>query len=63
MDVARKNYSSVETSEKRRNIKAKGRGVTKNKSRRVVGDDAVNEILEILTKSLRQLLMKGVKVD
>ena len=63
MDVARKNDSSVETSEKRRNIKVKGRGVAKKKSRRVVGDDAVNEILEILTKSLRQLLMKGVKVD
>ena len=61
-EVARKNYPSVETFKKRRRIKQRGGGVggvAKRKSRRVVGDDVVKEIPKIVTKSLRQLLMKG----
>ena len=34
-------------------------GVAKRKSRRVVGDDVVIEIPKTVSKSLRQLLMKG----
>ena len=57
-EVARKNYPSVETFKKKRRRKPKGE-VAKRKSRRVVGDDVVKEISKIVTKSMRQLLMKG----
>ena len=39
-------------------MKAKG-GVAKRKSRRVAGEEEVLEIPKTMTKSLRQLLMKG----
>ena len=49
----------VETSKKRRKIKPKG-GESQRKSRRVVGDDVVNEkIHATMPKSLISLLLKG----
>ena len=57
-EVGRTNYHSGEIRKKRRKLKPKG-GEAKRKSRRVVGECVVNEILETLSKSLRNFLMKG----
>ena len=40
--------------------KCRGGGVAKRKTRRVVGDDVVNEIPVITSRNLRSLILKGV---